>query len=560
MKQSIFKQFAIIMVIPVFFISFANFLILNQIQKNRIEEQITYCESTLNNIKINLSIQSDNMSKGASIFANSQYAQILLSSTSEVEKHNAKKNLNDTISLSKIYNSNLVDILLCNSEDTTSLFGYISLNLEHYIQSYSQNNSGVNSVYTAFYDSNSNNTYLIHFTPIFATKITTNYRKQVGYVVMVSSFRTISQLINSSKDIFIELVDKNTNNVLISNSSNFDLKSLNTDDSNQAISKIPNSNLVLRGTPKTNLAINKSTSFENFSIFTGVFYLLFLIYIFIAVEKTILRPINSLNKQIKNIDFEDTRIIHASKNEIGSIGAHVNELLDKISSLNKKNIESQAKLYEMEISKKETQLYAYQSQINPHFLYNMLQCMRGISLMHGVKELANICTNMADLFRYSIKGDNYVTFKDELDIIEKYLYMISVRFQTKIHYQISVDESLQNCKIPKMILQPIIENSVFHGLEKIDSYGRIELKAVKLGDSLKIYVLDNGIGIPDEKLLAIKKSLEVNQINMKTNEVINIGLININNKIKLYEGDEYGLEIESKGHNTTVIFTLRYQT
>ena len=559
MKKSIFKQFAVIMVIPVLFISFANYLILNQIQKNRIEEQITYCESTLNNIKINLSIQADNMSKGASIFSNSQYAQILLSSITEAENNNAKKNLSDTISLSKIYNSNLVDILLCNSENTTSLFGYISLNLEHYIRSYVQNNSGVNSVYTAYYDSNTNNTYLIHFTPIFATKITTNYRKQVGYVVMVSSFRTVSQLINSSKDIFIELVDKNNDKVLISNSSNFDAKSFNKNNSNQSISKIPNSNLFLRGTPQTNLT-NKFTTIESFSIFTGIFYLLFLFYIFIAVDLTIIRPINSLNKQIKNIKFESTHINHAAKNEIGSIGAHINELLDKISSLNKKNIESQAKLYEMEISKKETQLYAYQSQINPHFLFNMLQCMRGISLLHGVKELANICNNMADLFRYSIKGDNYVTLKDELDIIDKYLYMISVRFQSKIQYQIFVDDSIQNCKIPKMILQPIIENSVFHGLEKINSDGMIEIRALRAGDTLKIYVIDNGIGVPDEKLAAIKKSLENNQINMKTNEFINIGLININNKIKLYEGNEYGLEIESKCNNTTVIYTLKYET
>ncbi len=560
MKQSIFKQFAVIMIIPLLFISFVNYLNLYQIQKNHIEELTTYCESTLNNIKINLSIQSDNMSKGASIFANSQYAQILLSSISEATRNEAKKNLSDTISLSKTYNSNLVDILLCNSENTTSLFGYISLNLEQYIKSYSQNNSAVNSVYTAYYDANSNKTYLIHFTPIFATKITTHYREQLGYVAMVSSFRTASQLINSSKDIFIELVDINTNKALLSNSSNFDLKSFNTGASNQAISKIPNTNLLLRGTTQTNLINNKSTFFNNFSIYTGIFYLLFLLYIFIAVDKTIIRPINSLNKQIKNINFESNRINHASKNEIGSIAAHVNELLDKISSLNKKNIESQAKLYEMEISKKETQLYAYQSQINPHFLFNMLQCMRGISLIHGVKELANICTNMADLFRYSIKGDNYVTLKDELDIIDKYLYMISVRFQTKIHYQIFVDESLQNCIIPKMILQPIIENSVFHGLEKIDSDGMIELTAKKAGDNLKIYVFDNGIGIPDEKIITIKKSLEDNQINMKTNEVINIGLININNKIKLYEGNDYGLEIESKGHNTTVIFTLKYQT
>lgn len=110
----------------------------------------------------------------------------------------------------------------------------------------------------------------------------------------------------------------------------------------------------------------------------------------------------------------------------------------------------------MEISKKETQIYAYQSQINPHFLYNMLQCMRGISLLNGMKEVANICTYMAELFRYSIKGQNYVTLKEELYIIDKYLYIISVRYQNKITYKIFINENLQYCRIPKMILQPIV--------------------------------------------------------------------------------------------------------
>ena len=85
----------------------------------------------------------------------------------------------------------------------------------------------------------------------------------------------------------------------------------------------------------------------------------------------------------------------------------------------------------MELSKKQTQLYAYQSQINPHFLYNMLQCMRGISLMHGIQEVAQICTNMADLFRYSIKGAFLVYLEDELSIVDKYLYMIRVRFRIR---------------------------------------------------------------------------------------------------------------------------------
>lgn len=557
MNRSLFKQFAAIMIIPVLFIFIASYFIQINIQKTHLSELIEYCNTTLENIKINISILSDNMSKEASIFANSEYAQILLASDSAVKKNAAKKNLSDTISLSRNYNSNLVDILLCNSENTTSLVGYISLNLEQYIHLYSLKAFNTNRAYTTYYDSNSMKTYLIHFTPIYSTKITANYRKQLGYVAIVSNLKTVSQLINSSKDIFIDLVDTNTNTVLISNYSETASK---INSSNQAISKITNSNLMLRGTVQMNSSVNTTSTFEYFLIFASIFYLIFFFYIFVTVNIILIRPINNLNKQIKSVNYKNIQIKHTAKNEIGSIASHINEMLVKISNLNKKNIESQAKLYEIEISKKETQLYAYQSQINPHFLYNMLQCMRGISLMHGSKELANICTYMADLFRYSIKGENYVTLKDELDIIDKYLYMISVRFQNKITYQISVEESHQKCKIPKMILQPIIENAIFHGLEQITDDGNIEIYSQIFGNSLKIYVHDNGIGIPLEKLNLIKKSLEENQkdIYLQTSEGKGIGILNIHNKIKLYEGNEYGLEIESYTGSTTVIITLKY--
>lgn len=554
MNRSLFRQFAAIMILPVLFIFIAGYFLQVHIQKTHLGELIDYCNTTLENIKINISLLSENMSKEASIFANSEYAQILLASDSVYEKNNARKNLSDTISLSKNYNSNLVDILLCNSDSTTSLAGYISLNLENYIKTYTTNVFETNRAYTTYYDSVSKKTYLIHFTPIYATKITSNYREQLGYVVIVSTLKTVSKLINSSTDIYIQLVDSNTNKLLLSNRGNFQSSSVNTESKNGVTKDITNSNLILKGTVQLNSAVDTTSTLEYFLIFAAVFYLAFLFYIFVAVDVVLIRPINRLNKQIMDINFENKQITHAAKNEIGSIARHINEMLNKISALNKKNIESQARLYAMEISKKETQIYAYQSQINPHFLYNMLQCMRGISLLNGMKEVANICTYMAELFRYSIKGQNYVTLKEELDIIDKYLYMISVRYQNKITYKIFINENLQYCKIPKMILQPIVENAIFHGLEKMTTDGILDISAYRFGHDLKIYVHDNGIGIPPDKLKSIMASLKEDKIN----EGKGIGIININNKIKLYEGSEYGIEIESFEGSTTVVLSLKY--
>lgn len=562
MKRSLFKQFSAIMILPILLIFVASYFIQLNIQKSHLAELIDYGSTTLENININISLLSENMSKGASIFANSEYAQILMASDSGSAKNLARKNLSDTISLSKNYNSSLVDILLCNSKGTTSLAGYISLNLEKYIETYTINAKNINRAYTTYIDPGSQKTYLIHFTPIYATKITANYRKQLGYVVIVSTLKTVSTLINSSTDIYMELVDTNNNEILISNRENFKGSSISNDVSHQVTKNVSNSNLLLRGTVQLNSAADTTSTFEYFLIFALIFYVLFVFYIFLAVDVVLIRPINSLNKQIKNINFANKQIKHTAKNEIGSIAAHINEMLDKISNLNQKNIESQARLYEMEISKKQTQIYAYQSQINPHFLYNMLQCMRGISLLNGMKEIANICTYMADLFRYSIKGQSYVVLKEELDIINKYLYMISVRFQNKITHKIFIDDALLDCRIPKMILQPIVENAIFHGLEKMAADGALEIYAYKFGSDLKIEVHDNGVGIPKEQQDLIVKCLkEGNQkdFNANISEEKGIGLININNKIKLFEGDKCGLEVDSVEGSTTVIVTLKYQ-
>ena len=133
--------------------------------------------------------------------------------------------------------------------------------------------------------------------------------------------------------------------------------------------------------------------------------------------------------------------------------------------------------------------------------------MRGISLMHNIPEVAQICTNMADLFRYSIKGAFLVPLESELNIIDKYLYMIEVRFQGRITYKLEVSDDTKDCLIPKMILQPIVENSIFHGLDEIEEGGIIIIKTTRTEDDLYITVTDNGIGFSEEALQNLTRKL-----------------------------------------------------
>ena len=156
--------------------------------------------------------------------------------------------------------------------------------------------------------------------------------------------------------------------------------------------------------------------------------------------------------------------------------------------------------------------------------------------MHGIQEVAQICTNMADLFRYSIKGAFLVYLEDELSIVDKYLYMIRVRFQDKITYSLEIAEDTKRCKIPKMILQPLVENSIFHGLESIEDNGFIYIRTFREGDGLFITIQDNGIGFDEATLKELEELLSQDipsDINATFNEAKGLGIINIHNKICL---------------------------
>lgn len=179
--------------------------------------------------------------------------------------------------------------------------------------------------------------------------------------------------------------------------------------------------------------------------------------------------------------------------------------------------------------------------------------------MHGIPEVAQICTNMAGLFRYSIKGDFLVNLEDELNIIDKYLYMIRIRFQDRITYQLEIGEDTRQCKIPKMILQPLVENSIFHGLESIEENGRILIRTFRDQNGLFITIHDNGIGFDGQKLEEINRLLDEdisNGINAAFQESPGLGIRNIHNKIRLYEGNEYGVRIESSPRDTSVTLYL----
>lgn len=562
MKKSLSSQFVAILLIPLILILATNYYIITEIRRDQSQSLKRYCSTTLDNIEINIASMATSMKKTSTMFSSKQETQSYLQSASTDTHQLQRQSFSDLIGMSQSYTPDLVDIIVWDKNSPTSMISYIPADMENFTVERFRNSAMNKQSYFEFYiQPATREPFLMYFSPVFMATFSEDFGKYIGNIAIICKTETLSKLVNSTSDMQLQIKDEASRRILYSNNYTLPKQEIPNPKTYEETLRIPNTNLSVDGTAYASQVSLLNDSRSGPLILFALLSLFYLAYIAFAVHHIIIRPIHKLNQEIESIDYEHDKpqIRTSLKNEIGSIASHVNTLLERVYSLNQHNIASQARLYEMELSKKQTQLYAYQSQINPHFLYNMLQCMRGISLMHGIREVAQICTNMADLFRYSIKGAFLVYLEDELSIIDKYLYMIRVRFQDKITYSLEIAEDTKKCKIPKMILQPLVENSIFHGLESIEDNGFIHIRTFREGDGLFITIQDNGIGFDEVTLKELEELLSQDipsDINATFNEAKGLGIINIHNKIRLYEGTEYGISILSRPSDTLVTIRL----
>jgi len=558
MKISLSRQFIIILSIPILVIMVSTCIVLSYTWQKQNETQINQCNCTIDGINLNITALTSNMQKTGRLFASSKETQDFLLNASIDMSDLPRQSFSDSIEGTKFCVSDLTDIILWNQKSTLSLVSYISLDMERFVTGH-LNSEGAEQNYFRFYTNPQNQQiYIMYFAPIYVNSFSKSFGTRIGEVVIICKPRVLPELIDSVTDINLTITDTSTTEVLYQSIDN-----TGPDDRilYQASQPVSYTDLKITGTIYSDSSALFSNHYMLFILLLIILSAIYVLYLAVAIQRIIIRPIYRLNAQIEELDHAQNtiRLDETAENEIGSIATRINELLAKISSLNQKNISVQTRLYEMEISKRQTQLYAYQSQINPHFLYNMLQCMRGISLMHGMKQIALICTNMAVLFRYSIKGKNFVKLQEELDIIDKYLYMIAVRFQDRISYMLKVSGEVKECAIPKMILQPLVENAIFHGLEPIDRPGKLEIICDLKEGALIINIKDNGIGFDKDKLGELNRILHAEipgDIYADFDETKGLGIINIHNKIRLYEGSKYGLSVYRRQDCTVVTVRL----
>lgn len=214
------------------------------------------------------------------------------------------------------------------------------------------------------------------------------------------------------------------------------------------------------------------------------------------------------------------------------------------------------------LSKKQAEYLALQNQINPHFLYNTLEAIRGDALIAGQEGIAKTAEALAAYFRYTITemGD-LVTVEDELNNIDSYFIIQRYRFDDKLRLEVIAEEEIvYRCKIPKLTLQPIVENAIFHGLERKSGGGLITILLQTTEKRMVITVKDDGVGIPQEKVNLINQKLEkvkVGYISDEKRDKGGIALRNVAQRIKLLFGEEYGLQLYStQGVGTEVVINL----
>lgn len=272
-------------------------------------------------------------------------------------------------------------------------------------------------------------------------------------------------------------------------------------------------------------------------IFLVILFILLLLFIALRFSKRIVKQV----LLIKNI-FNNNLAIHLSpakqpfhNDEIGQIGKECEMLLYKYN-------DSVKQTYELNIKQKESELLRLQEQINPHFLYNTLDSIFWMCESNGNHDAAQMSLYLSRYFRSNIGKDELtITIREEISSIQNYLAIQNIRYQDKFKFVLHVDESLYNVKILRMLIQPLIENSIFHGLEPKNGVGIIDLSVRQNNKVLTIVVKDDGVGFQIQNL---KKGL---------------ALKNVDERVKLFYGESYGLEITSQPSIGTVVTIKIFQ-
>ncbi len=309
-------------------------------------------------------------------------------------------------------------------------------------------------------------------------------------------------------------------------------------------------------------------SFEMMSVIALTIVIVLSVCMVVKLTGDIISPLKNLAvtaNEVAGGNFDTDLLQVQSEDEIGVVTGTFNQMIVSIRQYLERlrqSMEIQRSLMEkellMEAHLKDAQLKYLQAQINPHFLFNTLNAGAQLAMMEGADRTYDYVQNVAEFFRYNVKKSNdIVTIREELELVDHYIYILNVRFSGDIHYQKDISEELLECSMPSMILQPIVENCVNHGIREMNGEGRIWLKVFRDGgDTVGISIRDNGIGMDQD---TIEKILSGNyHAEQQTSGSNGIAMGNVIARLRLFTQNESVMKIQSDGKDqgTEVILYL----
>lgn len=311
---------------------------------------------------------------------------------------------------------------------------------------------------------------------------------------------------------------------------------------------VPPYNLTLYSLmPPTQLIENQRALSRSLQVI-AVFMIVIFAVISIFVARGITRPLAKLTGTMRRIQSGETqlRVGPLGNNEIGELGSTFNQMLDQVETL-------LVQEYQMKLSLQQAQFDVLQAQINPHFLYNTLETMSSIAQIQGCMPVSSLSESLANIFRYTLDIRAFSTLEKELIHLKNYIYVMDVRMHNSVQYDFEVDDELLACRLPRLTLQPLVENAILHGVRGVKHDKIIRIKAARDNEALAITVQDNGLGMDTTQINARLSA----DAGTELEKGRSIGLVNINARIRMTYGDGFGITVESEpGQGTMVTVRL----
>jgi two-component system sensor histidine kinase YesM len=289
--------------------------------------------------------------------------------------------------------------------------------------------------------------------------------------------------------------------------------------------------------------VSNKHELKTYTLLGGIAFLIIAVLLSIMLSLRISKPIKHLESSMKEVERGnfDIQVDIQSTNEIGHLSARFNRMTTEIKELMLQNVKEQE-------LKRKSELQVLQAQINPHFLYNTLDSIIWMAECSKSKEVILMTASLAKLFRLSIsKGQELISISNEIEHIKSYLTIQKMRYKSKLDFEINVDKNILPYKVTKIILQPLVENAIYHGIRNKEGIGTIQITGIRKENGILLQVIDNGLGISQEEIQNIYRKDRTSE------DGSGIGVQNVDLRIKLHYGEQYGLHFESEiGVGTTV--------